>query len=261
MCRSTEIEEGVVYMDWIQMQVPMVIQILDAVTGSSLEQSGSRPELRSTEGKQPIYKGDGYYLFFQPPKPEAGFMLQAYGYQTLWGRWSDLVFQEGMGKIYMQPDLRYPLSTELYGLQGRAEPGTTLLLVCGESDERCRLVKDYEAGARELTVSPGRKTLGGEYRIREQEQAEFLKITEIMDAETGQYRLAVSLSHSYRQGRAVLVPVKRIPVDASGEFVWYLRRKKGNRAVLPCELWKPDGRNWQELELRAGTRVSIGRIE
>lgn len=242
------------------MQVGMVIQILDAVTDGPLEASGIRPEISMTSGTSPFYKGNGYYLFFHPLEPEAVFTIHAYGYRSVQGRLSDIAATEGSCKIYMQPDSRYPLSTEIYGIQGMAEPGTTLLLVCRESEGKSRLTENYEAGTDIISFSARAGAAGMEYQIQEQEQTEFFKIAEIMDRETGQYRLAAPLLHSYQKGETVLFPVKRIPVDASGEFVWYLQRKKGNKAVLHCELWKQDEMTWKELELRAGTRLSIGRI-
>lgn len=249
-------------MDRIQMQVVLVIQVLDAVTGQTIEESGGKPEISITSGKSPFYKGDGYYLFLQPLEPEAEVTIRAYGYGNVQGKVADLTVKEGICKIYMQPDDRYPLSTGIYGLQGVAEPGSTLLLSCREPAWQGRLTEDYEAGAEMIVFSTRRQeNMEMEFRIQGQEQEELFKIAESMDTGQGQYRLAVPLSHSYQKGMTVLFPVKRIPVSASGEFVCYLPRKKGSRPVMSCELWKQNGTEWKKLELQAGTRLSIGRIE
>lgn len=249
-------------MDRIQMRAALVIQVLDAVTHRTVEESGSRPEIRITSGKPPFYKGDGYYLFLQPPEPEAVVTVRAYGYESFRRNAAELAASKGICKIYMQPDCRYPLSTGIYGLQGMAEPGSTLLLVCREPAWQGRLTEDYEAGGEVIAFSTKRKEdIGMEFRIQEQEQKEFLKLAESMDTGQGQYRLALPLAHSYQKGKAVLFPAKRISVNASGGFVCSLPREKGSRAVMSCELWKQDGKEWKELELQAGTWLSIGRIE
>ena len=249
-------------MDRIQMRAALVIQVLDAVTGRTVEESGCRPEINITSGKPPFYKGDGYYLFLQPPEPEAVVTIQAYGYGSFRRKAAELAVSKGICKVYMQPDSQYPLSTGIYGLQGMAEPGSTLLLVCREPAWQGRLTEDYEAGAEVIAFSTKRKEdMGMEFRIQEQEQEDFFKLAEGMDTGQGPYRLAVPLSHSYQKGKALLFPVKRISVNASGEFVCYLPREKGSRAVMSCELWKQDGKEWKELELQAGARLSIGRIE
>ena len=249
-------------MDRIQMRAALVIQVLDAVTGRTVEESGCRPEISITSGKPRFYKGDGYNLFLQPPEPESVVTIQAYGYGSFRRKAEELAASNGICKVYMQPDSQYSLSTGIYGLQGMAEPGSTLLLVCREPAWQGRLTEDYEAGAEVIAFFTKRKEdMGMEFRIQEQEQEDFFQLAEGMDTGQGPYRLAVPLSHSYQKGKAVLFLVKRISVNASGEFVCYLPREKGSRAVMSCELWKQDGKEGKELELQAGARLSIGRIE
>lgn len=249
-------------MDRIQVHLEMVLQILDAVTGRPLEESGAGGEISIINGKSPVYKGEGYYLFFQPPESETVLTFRAHGYREFRGKPADFVATDGIHRIYIQPDSQYPLSTEIFGLQGRAEPETTLILVCREPGWQVYLTEDYEAGAGRISLLFKGKEgdTGIEFRILEQEQAELLKITGKGNIGTGQYGLESPLTHSYHKDKAVLLPIKRIPVDASGEFVCYWMRKKGSKSVFRCEIGQPDGEQWKELELYAGTRLSAGRI-
>lgn len=240
-----------------------VFQVLDAITGRPLEESGARVECSVTRGTPPVYKGAGWYLFLHPTDPAGVLIIRAYGYRTFRGTLEDFVFSEDIHKIYMQPDDQYPLSNDMYGIQGTAEPESTLFLICQESAPRSRLAGDYEAGAETVLLSVKSRVDNGkmDFRIQEGEQTEFMSVLNFGKGGKEEYSLAAPLSHSYHQDTAVLVPAKRILVDASGVFACYWMRNRGSRAACICELWNENGTKWKKLELQAGIRLSTGRME
>ncbi len=132
-------------MDKVRMSLGTVIQVLDELTGQTLEQTGVLPKLYLTKGKLPLYKGDGYYLFASQIEPEAVLVIEAAGYQQLEQRLEEVPGEHGIYKIYMKPDRYYPMSLKVYGVIGKAQPDTELVIVCHEPVRNRQSDGDYEA--------------------------------------------------------------------------------------------------------------------
>lgn len=114
-------------MDNIQTRVGLIIQIFDGLTERPLQDRETEAWL-STETSV-LIKKDGYYLAMEPIQPRTRLTIQASGYQReeleVWK-----IMETGMlCQVYLTPDKHYPLTTECYGILGKAVPGTRFMLV------------------------------------------------------------------------------------------------------------------------------------
>ncbi len=269
--------------DRIQIRIGLVVQVLDELTEQPVNSIKQRTEVRLSPGASPISKGDGYYLFLQPLEPGAVLSIQAAGYQTQELRLECERAFGNLQKVYLKPDKQYPMTAEVYGIYGTANPGDILGITYNQRCRMGRLGKDYDAGGTDIAIYTRGIAIGNwtDYLIRERKSSsesnsnpeensgsesgicpeeksglkqEFLRMYPQKEPASGPYRLEAPLKYSYHKNLTELYPVIWLKADDRGEFFRYWKRLREDRAVLSCDIWTTEGKSLCHLEIPAGKR-------
>ena len=242
----------------ISIRAELVVQILDELTGQPVISGGKQVKLQTEQGKLPLEKGNGYYVFLHPVELRTLFRIEVWGYRTQEVRLEEQDVVQGIWRIYMEPDKQYPISKGCYSLFGKGKPGEERILIC-HPDGSLGLRSDYTAGEEmvSLYIRTGTVLIEKNFQIREQEQMEFLSLSKAEEKDSCEYRLTQPLQESYHVRQAAFYPVKRVTVDEQGEFFCYWHRSKEGKPTRFCEIWTPEGQKLETLELEAGKRVRL----
>lgn len=242
----------------ISIRAELVMQILDSLTGQSLMIGKQKIRIQSGNGNLPLEKGNGYYVFLHPVELGTSFTIEALGYRTKKVKLEETDMVQGIWRIYMEPDKQYPISKGCYSLFGKGEPGEERILIC-PPDGSLGLRADYTAGEEmiSLYVRTGTVLMEKSFQIREQEQVEFLSFSKAEGKDSYEYRLDLPLQKSYHVRQAAFYPVRRVTADEQGEFFCYWQRSKEGKSIRFCEIWTPEGKKLETLELEAGKQVRL----
>lgn len=159
--------------DRIQIRIGLVVQVLDELTEQPVNSIKQKTEVRLSPGAPPISKGDGYYLFLQPFEPGAVLSIQAAGYQTQELRLESERAFGNLQKVYLKPNKQYPMTAEIYGIYGTANPGEVLGITYNQRCRMGRLEKDYDAGETDIAIYTRGAVIGdwADYLIRERKSS------------------------------------------------------------------------------------------
>lgn len=185
------------------------------------------------EGRKPIRKPGGYWLFLDMGQEEFEVEIESPIYQR-----RRVHLKPGQGEeaeeIFLYPSRAYPIGAGQTMLRGTARPGALVRFHPEEGIPEGRLICDCKKGDREISVFM-REAAGTRrkwyIRDKEKQTGEYIQLREFPD-ESQKCELLRPLQCDYRKKDTVLHPAYECIADEDGEFFLLLDQPKEQKYRL-----------------------------
>lgn len=217
-------------------RVSLVIMLIDDMTDKVITDAArvwieGRPAC--------VRKSEGYYVFTNLDGERALVHIRLGMYEgktvetELPGEGEPYV----MRKVRMTPGRGCRLSPEVCRVEGRAEPGSRILLFCRQREKGLKLLYDY-GGRSQRHISiyhPADMQLEGKLlRIVGKNSSQWENFR-ILSREGDKYLLEEPLKRGYKKMETTIYPVYEAQADDKGSFFLPVRKPGGPSAVYCCQ--------------------------
>lgn len=245
----------------IHIRVQAVISVVDDFTGRPVETGLVRMEMPG--GTRVIQKPGGCFAVIDYPSRKMEFDISSPIYETAHVKADMDAFDEACPMICIRlvPGHCYPMPEGITSIEGRINPGETVLAVCVEQAHPMRLLYDYDKKKDGQSIRiyhmPGEMLEGRRLAlVSEGKLLEYMEISK-KENEEGLYRLKSPLSKNYKKtgihicrinrGKAAgngffRIPLAEVPAEGceclcmpeseSGAVMWSGRIRCGVRNVM-----------------------------
>ena len=223
----------------VRYRVSLVLTLVDDFSNKVIAGSGFRVWIPGE--KPPVRKPEGYYIFTNLQGPEAQVFIEAGLYE------SRAVTAELGGvpytsiKVRLTPNRNYPMPRDTTCVEGRAEPGSLIRILCPEDSRPLKLIYDYERGGEKdgLQISlyhPENGDIEGKvlYITNENTGSEFFRVLQ-RTGKNGDYALEESLSADYRKIGTTVLLAAGGRADDEGAFFLPIPNVTGVTNRFLCE--------------------------
>ncbi len=237
-------------------RVSLVVMLIDDMTDKVIT-GAARVWIEGAPA--PVRKSEGYYVFTNLTGERAVVRIRH-------GMYEPKIFetdlpQEGepyaMRKVRLTPGRSYRLPAGTTCVEGRAEPGSRILLFSREGAKGLKLLYDYK-GSRSISIyHPADLQLEGKMlRIEGKGSPEGETFRVLSKEEEGTYILECPLAHEYKKIGTTLYPIYEAETDERGNFFLPIYRLNKASAVFCCQAL---GREMvqREISLEKG---AVGRV-
>ncbi len=223
----------------VRHRVSLVLTLIDDFSNKVILGSGARVWIPGE--KPPVRKPEGYYVFTNLQGREAQVFIQA-------GLYEDRTLTAELGgvpytslKVRLTPDRNYPVPRDTTCVEGRAEPGSLIRILCPEAGRPLKLIYDYERsgekGGMQISLyHPDTVDIEGKalYITNDKTGAEFFRVLQRMDR-NGDYLLERPLCADYRKIGTTVLPVTAGRADDKGIFFLPIPNMTGDTNRFLCE--------------------------
>ena len=223
----------------IRRKVSLVLLLIDDFSNKEITGSNARAWIFGE--KPPVRKPEGYFVFTNLNQPEVEVSIEAglYESRTLWVKLQEDVSYTFL-KVRLTPNRSYPIPRDTTCVEGKAEPGSLIRIVCLEDSKPMKLIYDYrreESGGSKISIyHPETVDIEGKalYIENSKSGAEFFRVLQ-KGEENGAYEVEQPLSRDYRKIGTAIFSVFDCTADERGYFFLPLpyAGREGNRFL--CE--------------------------
>ena len=223
----------------------------------SEEPVGNGVRIRTAQGKSPIAKPGGYWLFLNMgTEPfEAEIASPVYRPEKI------LLRPDGGEKaeeIFLYPSPAYPVRDGSTLVLGAAAPETKLWFYLAEKTQERKLLEDYQKGKESISIFMRHLSGGGKRNWyiwdKEKKRGEFFQVRTEAD-ETENYELSASLKENYRRKDTLIYPAWECMTDSRGEFFLILDGLKEQKYRLCCSFMQKNKQISKEVEIVGGKQT------
>ncbi|MFP3153565.1 hypothetical protein LQZ18_03895 [Lachnospiraceae bacterium ZAX-1] len=229
--------------DRVHRKVDLAVQILDDFTDLPIQKG--KVQVRIVSEDKPLIKSDGYYIFMNLKKTKLEVCItSAFYYPRMLAldlkQYSD---NPPLVKVRMVPNRTYPVPYGTTCMQGTAESGSLIRIICQDKAKTVKLLYEYERPkqgeySKIHIYNPENMELEGRWFFitnKEKKAGEYFSISGTKAEEPGTYLLAQPLKENYKKIGTSIYPVYTGQADEKGKFFFLLEENSLKTCQYICE--------------------------